>query len=220
MSAPMYAPTGMVQNPELASIRSLLNVSKIIALVFWILGIVWILAEIAAIAFAATYGFGAYAAWNIVYPVLFTILNLLTWLQMPNIENHVAAGQFNSAKEKTLLWGILELIGGLVVGILLLIAWSKFDAMMRWQPSLAAPGTAMGWTQPQPQAAPYAAPAYSPAPVAPAPAPQAAPAAAPVTAAPPQAAAPPTAPCPRCGGTATWIAQYNRWYCYTCQQYL
>jgi hypothetical protein len=50
---------------------------------------------------------------------------------------------------------------------------------------------------------------------------------------PPQAYAPQTSPapqtapaaagtptCPRCGRPATWVAQYNRWYCYTDQQYL
>jgi len=26
--------------------------------------------------------------------------------------------------------------------------------------------------------------------------------------------------CPRCGQPATWIPQYQRWYCYSCQQYI
>ncbi len=35
------------------------------------------------------------------------------------------------------------------------------------------------------------------------------------------APAPGNAPaCPRCGRPATWVAQYNRWYCNTDQQYL
>lgn len=34
--------------------------------------------------------------------------------------------------------------------------------------------------------------------------------------------APPQGPtlCPRCGKPATWIKQYERWYCYTCKEYL
>ena len=26
--------------------------------------------------------------------------------------------------------------------------------------------------------------------------------------------------CPNCGGVATWIPPYNRWYCYACRRYL
>ena len=26
--------------------------------------------------------------------------------------------------------------------------------------------------------------------------------------------------CPYCGKPATWIAQYQRWYCYNCQRYI
>ncbi|MGI0132256.1 MAG: hypothetical protein ACREDK_04080 [Thermoplasmata archaeon] len=215
MSAPIYPPVGMVQNPELASIRSLLNASKIIALIFWILGILWVLAVVVGIAAAAAFGAGFFVVGSIFYPVIFTVLNLIAWMQIPSIENHVTAGQYNAARDKSLLWGILEIIGGLVVGILLLVAWSKFDSMMRWQPSMAAGMAPAAWGAPPAYAAqPYAPAGTFAAPVATAPSP------APMAAAPAVATAPPTAPCPRCGGTATWIAQYNRWYCYTCQQYL
>ena len=216
MSAPTYMPPAMVQNPELASIRQLLNYGKIVALIFWILGILWVLVAIVGLAIAATFGLAGAVAGSLVYPILFTILNLLAWMQIPHIETHVTAGQYAAAKDKTLIWGILEIIGGIVPGILLLIAYSKFDAMMRWQPAMAAP--AAGWVQPQPyQPQPATPPAYSPAPAA---APAATPAAPAVAPAPAAAPAPPTTACPRCGGTATWIAQYNRWYCYSCQQYL
>lgn len=26
--------------------------------------------------------------------------------------------------------------------------------------------------------------------------------------------------CPKCGKPATWVEQYKRWYCYSCQEYL
>ena len=44
----------------------------------------------------------------------------------------------------------------------------------------------------------------------------------PAQAAPAYGAPPPgNAPtCPRCGKPTTWVAQYNRWYCNTDQQYL
>ncbi len=25
--------------------------------------------------------------------------------------------------------------------------------------------------------------------------------------------------CPDCGGELTWIEEYNRWYCYSCEKY-
>ncbi len=25
--------------------------------------------------------------------------------------------------------------------------------------------------------------------------------------------------CPDCGGKLTWIEEYNRWYCYSCEKY-
>jgi membrane protein YdbS with pleckstrin-like domain len=36
----------------------------------------------------------------------------------------------------------------------------------------------------------------------------------------PPAGAPPAPMCPRCGKPGTWVPQYNRYYCYTDQQYL
>jgi hypothetical protein len=46
-------------------------------------------------------------------------------------------------------------------------------------------------------------------------------AAPPVASPPPMAPAPGGAPvCPRCGRPATWLPQYNRYYCSTDQQYL
>src|ERR1700686_4928359 len=112
----MYQP-GLVENPQLTSVKSLLNVTKILCLVFWILGILWVLGSIySAVVLAAAFGYGGYVIWNAAYPVVFTILNLLIWLQVPGIETLVAPGQYSSAKEKTLLWAILGIFAGLIPG--------------------------------------------------------------------------------------------------------
>jgi len=66
------------------------------------------------------------------------------------------------------------------------------------------------------QARPRPAPVYTP-PVAPSPAPVAA-APAPPPAAP--AAAVPAPLCPTCGKPTTYIAQYGRYYCYSCPRYV
>lgn len=55
-------------------------------------------------------------------------------------------------------------------------------------------------------------PAQAPPQQAPAPAPQQRPP-------PPPPPQPPQYPCQKCGKPLTFIQQYNRWYCYTCQTY-
>ena len=220
----MYQP-GMVENPELTSVKSLLNVTKILCLIFWILGILWILDAIYTATVLSSIGLGGFVYAGVAYPVLFTILNLLIWMQIPPIEACVNTGQFSRAKEKTLLWAILGFIAGLIPGILLIIAYTKYDNLVAWRsPMMGQPGAQMAWS-PTPAVQPPAA--WSPAPVAqpqvawsPTPQPQVA---SPAQVAPPVQAAPaaPTGTaCPRCGNAATWVAQYNRWYCYSCKQYV
>ncbi len=209
MAAPNYNPAmGMapgVEPPEVSSLKSLLNISRIVTLIFLVIGLLVGVATIAIlIAFAGALGiFGVWA-------ILWFIVDLVIFIQIGNIRDMVNAGQLQAAKDKMLIWWILGFIfGGVIVGILLLVTWLKFDSAiaavqrqqsMTWQQPPAAPV----W-----QAPPGAAPAPAAAPMAPT---AGAPAAAPGT---PQATT-----CPRCGRPATWIAQYSRWYCYNDQQYV
>jgi Protein of unknown function (DUF973) len=100
--------------------------------------------------------------------------------------------------------GILTIIPYLsIVGyVLLVVGYMKAGSKLK-----------SGWAPP---AMAISAPMMTPGYPAPAPMPNAAWPAAPPTA--PAAAPPPI--CPKCGQPATWVAQYNRWYCYTDQQYL
>jgi hypothetical protein len=101
------------------------------------------------------------------------------------------------------------ILGGIIVGIFLLIAWLKFDPLIT-----ASRNQAMGGQMPPPGAPP----AYG------APPPPVAPMAAPMPSAP---APPPPAPgaqaapnCPTCGNPTTYVPQYGRYYCYNCKQYV
>jgi hypothetical protein len=128
----------------------------------------------------------------------------------------VRDGELAAARGPTLLLGILGLfVGGIIVGILYLVAYIKIgDAETEARgyagyggypaaPSYGlAPGYGGGypstpWTAGGPPAAvPPGGVVYQPAPVA----------------------LPQT--CPRCGRPATYIPQYGRAYCYSCAQYV
>lgn len=221
MGTPMYAgpagnPPMMMEHPEVGSLKSTLNGARIIALIFWILGIIWVLLALGGAALAAAAGFG-FGVVGLIYPVLFTVINFLTWTKLPEIESLVNSRQYRPARDKLLIWMILGFIAGLIPGIVLLIAYLKFDTIL--EAGGVAPAMMGGYPQPgyyAPQATPApwanAAPAASPAPVAAT--------SAPVTPAPVvPPAAPGTTACPRCGRPLTWIPQYSRWYCYGCAQY-
>ena len=194
----------MMEPAELSSLKSLLRITRIIALVFLI---IWLIAALALIGLAVVaialgaVGGGLFGAGLV---LIWTIVNIIIYMQIGEIRRMVDAGQYQPAKEKTLIWMILGFIlGGVIIGILLLVCWLKFDPVINWQRQMQSGGGQPAWTPPQ-----AAAPAYG-APAAPA---------QPAAAAPP--ATPTGATCPRCGKPATWVAQYSRWYCYSCQQYL
>ncbi|HEV2166490.1 MAG TPA: hypothetical protein VGS23_05900 [Thermoplasmata archaeon] len=237
MGYPTYAapPGAPAMEPvEAASLRSMLNVARILAIVFGILFLLIGLADAAVVAYYASVcstfvGYDAYCggpvAFLLIGPVYVLILgafNFLIYAKVKEIEGLVNNRQYESAKSQTLIWVILGFIlGGVIVGIVLLVAYLKFDPLISWQrsggmasppypglpPTYAAPPAAPAYAAPPTAAAPPSAPAPSVPAASPAPAAAVAPSA-------------PTTPCPRCGRPATWIAQYNRWYCTTEQQYL
>jgi hypothetical protein len=193
---------------EAQSIKSMLHIARIVALIFGILFILGGLADAAFIlAVAGTCsaiagGYCAPIAFLLIWPILLIIwgvFDFIIWVKLKEIEAMVDARQYEAAKAKTLVWVILGfIIGGIIVGILVLIAYLKFD------PVINASRGASGGMMPPPT---YAAPP-APAPAAPAPAPA-------------MGGAPPPAPiCPTCGQPGTYVAQYGRYYCYTDKQYL
>ncbi|HEV2429442.1 MAG TPA: hypothetical protein VGV64_06335 [Thermoplasmata archaeon] len=212
--------------PELESVRSLLNVSRILAIVFGILTFIGFLGELSfALLVAPVFGPGAYE--SAAYLLISAAVLALTWISLGEVIREVEGGQYEMAKSKLLLWMVLGFpFGWLIIGILLLVAYLKFDTLIAWHRQYGrgtVPPTTPYAYAPAPVSAPapstYASPpsagtpppSYAPAPAAPIPTPGAYPVPAPVA---------PMAACPRCGRPATWIAQYNRWFCYFDQQYV
>ncbi|MCI4349133.1 MAG: hypothetical protein L3J93_02800 [Thermoplasmata archaeon] len=215
MSAPTYpgapyatpyggAPMPMGMPPaEVQSLRSMLNIARILTLIIGILSVLGLLGVVAVLAIAsAIVGAGVYDIWAVWF-VIVVVVQFVIWIQLGEIIRLTDAGQYQAAKDKSILWMILGFIfGWFIVGILVLVAYLKFDPVINWQRQMGQGGAPFAY-HPAQSAAP-AMPSAMPA----APAPPAAP------------AAPAAATCPRCGRPAVWIAQYSRWYCYTDQQYI
>ena len=212
--------------PEAQSIKSMFHITRILALIFGILLLLGGLAYVAVAVLAweactsvvgnICLGVGFVLAFPILL-VIWGVFDFIIYIKMRELEAMVNARQYEQAKAGTLIWMILGFIlGGIIIGILLLIAYLKFDPLINMQraqmggqpPQMGAPppGQPMyaqpppGYGAPPPQAAPMAAPAPAPAPM------------------PPPAPAVPF--CPTCGQPGTFVPQYNRYYCYTDKQYL
>lgn len=214
MAAPAaYPMPPPMQNepPEVQSIKSMLHIARILALIFGILILLGGIAYLAVVAYyysvCSTLAVDAYcgsaftgALVGAIWLVVGGVVAFLVWTQMKSIEAKVDAHQYEAAKSQTLIWMILGFIFGIILGIILLIAYIKFDPVISW------------WRQVQQGGAP----AYGAAPAATmyaAPPPGAAPA-------PPPPAAPAAPLCPKCGRPTTYIAQYGRYYCYNDNLYV
>jgi len=211
MGAPAYsmAPPSAPEPAEVQSIRTMLHIARILAIIVGILALLGGIAYVAAVAYLSSLcsssGGGAYcgnafagAIIGAIYIVIWGVVAIVVYLQMRSIEGKVNAHQYEAAKSQTLIWMILGFIFGIILGIILLIAYLKFDPVINWQRSQGAGAAPV---------APYTAPP----PVAPAPSAATPPAAAPAAAAP---------FCTKCGKPTTFIPQSGRYYCYTYNLYV
>ncbi len=208
---------GYQEPPEAQSVRSMLHITRILALIFGILlflgGIAY--AALVAISWAACTSVATNICFSLGFVLFFPILviiwgvvDVIIYLRCKSIEAKVNSRQYESAKHDTLIWMIIGFIfGGIIIGILLLVAWLKFDPLITAQRNMMAGGGSMP-------------PPIAPPPMAPAPMMASAPAAggAPPAPPPPGAAAAPF--CGNCGKPTTYVPQYGRYYCYDCKQYV
>ena len=213
-----YAP----EPAEAQSIKSLLHVVRILAVIFGVLlflaGLAYAVGVLYFLSFCSgmmgTNGYcGAPVVGSLTGPILlviFGIVDVVIYLKMKEIEGQVNAGHYQAAKDATFLWMILGFIlGGIIVGVLLLIAYIKFGPLINASRQAAMGGTPPVNPYPVPTPGGVPTPLTSPSAGAPPPPP------------PDPAAAPPVAPfCTKCGRPTTYIPQYGRYYCYTDQLYV
>jgi uncharacterized membrane protein HdeD (DUF308 family) len=104
--------------PEAESIRSLTRIAGIFAL---ILGIIWMIIGFITLIFI----FG-------VILLIFGIVDILIYTNCNEIIRLIEMGDYRRAKDKTLTWTVIGFIlGGLIIGILLLVAYLKYDELLR-----------------------------------------------------------------------------------------
>lgn len=200
MGAPMAypMPPPMVAEPaEVQSIKSMLHVARILAIIF---GILFLLVAIGTAVVAIAVGIGILV--STVWLLIGVVVAALVYTQMRSIEAKVDAHQYEAAKSQTLIWMVLGFIFGIILGIILLLAFIKFDPLINWQRTQGAvppPGYAPQYVAPS-----VAAPSSMPPP--------------PVAASPQASPAVPF--CSKCGKPTTYIAQYGRYYCYADNLYV
>src|SRR5580658_9793261 len=101
---PMYGGYPGMEPPELSSLKSILNIARILALVFFILFILFAIVETFVLIAAAALGLGIFAIFPAIFLLIAFVISLMTWLQISSIKHMVDAGQYQQAKEKTLIW--------------------------------------------------------------------------------------------------------------------
>ncbi len=216
--APSYVP------PSGSTAKTLILVGLIFELIFalvylFVLGVV-------AFVFAAAGVFPVFGVFYIGVGVIGFIFLYLVWMFC---YKPVQEGRYQQARTPTLIFAILSLVTiNIIAGILYLIAYIKLGDAVREQqmPPPGYPGAAPMMT---PGMAPYGGqPMQQPMqPMQPMQQPMGQPMGQPMQPMSAQPMTPPPAPtptaaviCPRCGKPATYIPQYNRYYCYTDQQYV
>jgi hypothetical protein len=130
----------------------MLNIAGILALIF---GILFILLAVLLMVLALTWF--VILIWSLIPAIvilIFGIMDFLVFMNCKAISGMVDRRQYVEAKSKTLIWMIIGFIfGGVLPGVLILVAYLKFDNLIRW----GQPG------QPQPQQ-PYYPPQQQPPP--------------------------------------------------------
>jgi hypothetical protein len=195
--------------PSASTAKTLILVGLILQLIFSLLFLI----GLGALAFftAAVGIFPIIAVFYIAVGVLGFVWLILVWLLC---YKPVSEGRYEAAKTPTLIFAILSIItlAGLLPGILYLIGYIKLGDAIREQqmPPPGYPGGAPMMSPNMPYGGQPMQPTMPQQPMQPM--------------APPPAVAAPMAPaavmCPKCGKPATFIPQYNRYYCYTDQMYV
>ena len=105
--------------PEAETIKDLNNVGGIISLIFFILFLV-----IGIITLIVLVG---------VVFIIFAVINFVIRSNLKEINRLIDQGEYRRAKEKEMVWMILGFIlGGIIIGIILLIAYIKYDDLIRY----------------------------------------------------------------------------------------
>ena len=114
---PPVAPQPAIgESSKLRSALDLLNISKILALIIGIIG--FLLAAWNGFYIALGDVFSIPAA---VYYVIMGIVNLLIYTKIPEYDTMIRGRRYAQAKDEMLMWAVLGIIFGFIVGLLLIL---------------------------------------------------------------------------------------------------
>jgi len=136
---PPQHPYGMVP-PEVDSIKSLVRIASIFGIIMLIIGIFITIALLFFIWPLAIIG------------ILVVILGFVFYDNCNKINDLIDQGQYQQAKSKTLIWMIVGLIFlNMIPGIILLIAYMKYDDLIRGPRGMGYMPAPPGYGAPPPQ---------------------------------------------------------------------
>jgi len=117
---PINIPPATSTPPEADSIISLNNIGGVLALILAVLLlIIGVMTVIIFIGFIL---------------IVFGVVNLLVWNKIKYINVLVQQKNYCQAKNEQLTWSILGLLlGGIIIGLVLLIAYLKYDELLRYE---------------------------------------------------------------------------------------
>ncbi len=99
-------------------------IAKILAIIFGIILII-----IGAMTLIAAIGIVGFI---FIVPLIFGIINLVIYTQINQINALIDQQKYVDAKNKTIVWAIIGIIfAGIIVGILLIISYIKYDDIIR-----------------------------------------------------------------------------------------
>ena len=109
-------PPAIGESSKVRTILDILHIAKILALIIAILLLVA----------AAWYGF-TFNIFGAIYSVAAAVINLLLYMRMDEYASMVNNRRYGELRDNILIWAILAIIFGVIVGILLLIVYIELE---------------------------------------------------------------------------------------------
>ena len=114
---PPVAPQPAIgESSKLRSALDLLNISKILALIIGIIGFLMA----AWTGYYIALGDPSSVPWAVYY-VIMGIVNLLIYTKIPEYDTMIRGRRYAQAKDEMLIWAVLGIIFGFIVGLLLIL---------------------------------------------------------------------------------------------------
>ncbi len=121
--------------PADESVRSLLAVSRTLAILFALLAGLLFLVFLAFAVLDLVLGRGAGNIVLAVYCLASAAVNYVLWKEIPALQRLAEARNWVALRNQTLVWGIVGILFFVLVGLLLLVVWTRAELLSSAAPS-------------------------------------------------------------------------------------